>query len=418
MTPQELMDQLERSGVPKKEFWENDLEMAVEPVLRSATEDGFLMDWLGKRQGRQISMLCRALEIDEDGSGQKKKSLLRELGRKSMPYLLVEQFAKYKSKVAVIEMAKGCLSNDVLQICQRDDNGDDYDTTALLFALYGKDPENLRLVFHLDKIHKTGFARMKLKTNPRRPSRSLKETLQSASLIKILEDFDRKKRDGRRSELKDVISHGGRFMVFIRRANRPDLILGNAGVLHGFKPEWIILDFEEDAKRLNISSDSVSVPLEIANRVVSDYYGMTCEYDNESEITYAKQIEKFLKKLIEKENGDALLVELVVRNSPLNGSPKIKIIDSDSNPIGQSIVHFEKAIGNLLGDIENLESVKVYFKKKRVSLIFEPVEDKNGEYVVRYSDHRLNAGERVIFEDYIRKEYGIPILSTEKRFKR
>lgn len=418
MTPQELMNELERSGIPKRGFWENDLEMALEPVIQSATEDGFLLDWLGKRPGHQISMLCRALDIDEDGSVRKKKSALMELGEKSLPYLLVEQFAKYKSKVAIIEIARGCLPEGILQICQKDDDGYDYDTTALLFALYKKDPGNLRFVFHLDKIHKTGFARMKLKSNPRRPSHALEETLQSKILSKILEDFDSKKRDGRRSELKAVVSHDDRFLVFIRRANRPGLILGDGKVLHGYSPEWIILDFAEDAKRVSISSDSVSIPLEIANRIVSDYYGMTCEYDNESEVTYAKQIEKFLKNLAAKEIGDALLVELVVGNSPLDGRPKIKITDPDSNPIRQGISHFEAAIGSILGSIENIESVKVYFNKKRVSLIFEPFENKEDEYIVRYSDHRLNAKERKLFEDYIRKEYGIQVLSTEKRFKR
>lgn len=417
MKTDDLIEQLEAAGVPGRKFWEDDLEMAMAPVLGRALENGHVAEWIGKRPGRQVSMLCRLLGVDEDASVRKQKAALQDLDDEALPYLLVDQFAKYKSKVAVIELAKGCLPPHVLEACQKDGEGEEFDTAALLFALYERDAANLRLVFHLDKIHKTGFARMKLKTKARKPARSLKDVLVEQQLRKTLQAFDKRKRDGRQSELKAVVPHGGRFLVFIRRANRPDLILGNGGVMHGYRPEWIILDFEEGAKRVNISSDTVSIPLEIANRVASDYFGKDCEYDNESEITYAKQIQKLLKSLCDENVGEVVLVELVAGNCGLGGSPKIKITDPDSNSIGPAVAHFEKAIGGLLDQVQHLESVKVYFRKKRVSLIFEAEEDED-EYVVRYSDHRLNAGERILFENYMRQTHGIPVLSTEKRFKR
>jgi hypothetical protein len=407
---------MQRLEIPDRKFWEDDLEMSVGPILRSGADDGFLERWIGKRPGRQISILSRILGREVDGSVRKKKSSLQTRDG-VLPYLLVDQFAKFKSKVAVVELAKGRLQPDVLGICQKEEDGDNYDTHALLFALYRQDPDNLRLVFHLDKIHKTGFARMKLKGDLRRPSNSLIQVLQADKLGKILEDFDQRKRDGRRSELKAVVPRENRLFVFIRRADRPDLILRDGGVLHGYRPEWIILDFDEGAKRVSISSISIIVPLEIANCIASEYYANSCEYDNESEITYTKQIEQFLKKLAGKETSDLLLVELVAANCPLDGSPKIKITDPDSNTIGPGIAHFEKAVGNVLGEIGRLESVKVLFRKKRVSLIFEQVNAKEGEYVVRYSDHRLNAKERDIFTKYVKEEYGITVLSTEKRFK-
>jgi len=188
-------------------------------------------------------------------------------------------------------------------------------------------------------------------------------------------------------------------------------------VVHGYRPEWIILDFTEDAKRVNISSISVSVPLEIANRLASGYFHATCEYENECQITHAKQLEHFLKTLQAKDDGDLVLVEIVVTNSPLDGAPKFKISDADSKPIGRAIAHFERAVGKLLVHVDHIDSVKVRYRKKRISLIFEPQDGSDGEYVVRYSDHRLNAGERRRFEELIRSSHGIEILSTEKRFK-
>ncbi len=413
---QDIMKSLEESGAPAREFWEDDLEMALEHVLVRSGQDGFMDEWIGRRTGRQISVLCANLGVDGTGSVRQRKNALRSSGNDDLlPYLLVDQFAKYKSKVATIDFARGVLAEDILETCRIKD--DEFDKTALLFSIYNRRSTDLRLVFHLDKIHKTGFARMKLKEKARRPRESFQDFLRPKTVKGILAGFDKAKGDGRTSEFKDVVIHDGHHLVFIRRAERPDLILRAGGVVHGFRPEWIILDFADGAKRVNISSVSVSVPLEIANRLASGYFAKPCEYENESQITYAKQLERFLGILKDKKAEEIPLVELVVSNSPLEGAPKIKITDPDSNPIGDAIVHFEKAVGGILSDIENIESIKVHYRKKRVSLIFEKMEDADGEFVVRYSDHRLNALERRSFEDHLRNTYGIPVLSTEKRFK-
>jgi hypothetical protein len=414
---QDIKKTLEEAGAPAREFWENDLEMALENTFMRSGQDGFMNDWIGRRTGRQINVLCANLGIDgTDSIRQKKNSLQSPSSAGLLPYLLVDQFAKYKSKVATVDFAKGVLTGDILETCRIKD--DEFDKTALLFSIYCRRSTDLRLVFHLDKIHKTGFARMKLKEKTRRPKESFQDFLVPKTVKGILAGFDKSKGDGRTSELKDVVVYDGHYLVFIRRAERPDLILRAGGVVHGHRPEWIILDFTDGAKRVNISSMSVSVPLEIANRLASGYFDKPCEYENESQITYAKQLERFLGILKDKKAEDLSLVELVVSNSPLEGSPKIKITDPDSNPIGDAIGHFEKAIGGILSDIENIESIKVYYRKKRVSLIFEQIEGLDDEYVVRYSDHRLNALERRLFEDHLRNTYGIPVLSTEKRFKR
>jgi len=49
-----------------------------------------------------------------------------------LPFVLVERFAQYKSKVAVVDFAQGVLDDNVMDACQK--NEDEFDTTALLFA--------------------------------------------------------------------------------------------------------------------------------------------------------------------------------------------------------------------------------------------------------------------------------------------
>ena len=411
------MASLEEAGSAAREFWEDDLEMALDPILARVRENGVMDEWVGGRTGRQASVLCANLSIGGDGSVRERKNDLRAIGGDDlMPYLLVDQFSKFKSKIATIEFAKEVLTEGSLNTCRIKD--DVFDKTALLFAMYHRRPEDLRVVFHLDKIHKSGFARMTLGETTRRRRESFEDFLQPEVVKGTLADFDVAKRDGRTSEFKDVVAHRDSQLVFIRRAERPDLILRSGGVVHGHRPEWIILDFQDNAKRVNISSVSVSVPLEIANRLASRYFGQTCEYENESRTTYTRQLERFLGTLKDDQAEGLRFVELVVANSPLDGAPKIKITDPDSNAIGGAIGHFETAVGGLLSGIERIESIKVHYRKKRVSLIFNKEEEVKDGYVVRYSDHRLNATERRSFEDHMGGIHGISVLSTEKRFKR
>lgn len=376
--------------------------MPTEHILRATRQEGFLEEWIDRRTGRQAAILCSALRLNGSGSTGEKKEALREAGTTLHPYFLVDHFSQYKSKVAVVDFARGVLNEKDLQSCQKGENGESYDTAALLFAIFRRRWSDLKLIYHLDKIHKTGFARMKLQDTIRHPQQAFKEFLQFEPVKAILAEFDRERADGLSSKVKDVITHDERHLVFIRRANRPLCVVQEAGAMfHGYKPEWIILDFEESAKRVNISSDSVSIPLEIANRIASGYFGKTCEYANEREVTFAKQVEYFLSRIRDAKDGDLLLVEVVAANSPLEGAPKLKISDPGSCSIGSAIGHFEKVVGKLLTEIVHIESVKVLFHAKRVSLIFDKEGDQ--EFVVRYSDHRLNARERREFEKLMKE---------------
>jgi len=410
-----VVEKKQKLAGPPRTFWEDDLELGVENLRTLAHAAGFMKDWIAHRTGRQLNTLFDCLGLAANQSARRKKQVLSPDDAGLWPFVLVEQFAKFKSKVAVADLAQGLLPQGILDACRVGAEG--FDKVALLFAMYHRNWQDLRLVFHLDKIHKTGFARMRLGKSVRRPRQALKDFLQPDAVRDILVAFDKAKGDGHTSELKDVVVHDGRHLVFIRRAERPDHILRAGEMVHGYRPEWIILDFTEDAKRVNISSVSVSVPLEIANRLASGYFHATCEYENECQITHAKQLEHFLKTLQAKDDGDLVLVEIVVTNSPLDGAPKFKISDADSKPIGRAIAHFERVVGKLLAHVDHIDSVKVRYRKKRISLIFERQDGSDGEYVVRYSDHRLNAGERRRFEELIRSSHGIKILSTEKRFK-
>ena len=167
---------------------------------------------------------------------------------------------------------------------------------------------------------------------------------------------------------------------------------------------------------MSIASKSIKEPLEIANRMASAYYSAQCTYENENLLTHRQQLKLLLRQLQDDESPELRLVELARAHSPLDGAPDVRMAGATSISLGRAIDHFDYSVGKLLVDVEHVESVKVVFCGKRVTLRFEP----SGEdaFVVRYSDQRLSPAQRIQFEAYLRNYHGITALSVEKRFCR
>ncbi len=397
-------------------FWEDELELSVDEPLARAGSPDHMRAWIASRTGRQVNVLCRCLGIAAAQKPRARKASLQDCNGGLVPYYLVDCFARHKGRFAITDLALAVLDEDILELCQGKDE-DTFDKWALLYGLYRADPENLRMLFHLDKIHKSGFARMALKQKVRQPKENFEAFLQPAKASEVLEAYDRAKRDHRPSQLKNVVRHDHHHLVFIRRPERPLCILRNGGIQHGFRAEWIILDFADNARRVNISSDSPDVPLEMANALASAYFGREVEYENECQITYAKQIARLLDQMKAGTCNGLSLVYLEVRGSPVHGVD-LRLWHDDEAVMRRAVAAIERDHGNLSADIERIEKVKVVYENKRVDVRFEKQDTGSDEYIVRYFDHRLNASMRRRFEDFMRDTHGIPILSTEKRFKR
>ncbi|MBF0141213.1 MAG: hypothetical protein HQL74_13160 [Magnetococcales bacterium] len=377
--------------------------------------EAYAQEWIGKLNGRQLETLCDCFGLAAGNQIKDRRKALQSLNGQLLPYRLVDHFSMRKARVAIVEFARDTLEESLVESCRIND--EDFDVKALLFALYHHDPQGLRDIFLLDKIQKTGFARMALTKSPsRRPDVPFHEYLLPDRIRRVLEAYDHDKKDRRTSDFKAVLIEEGRPVLFIRRAEKPSLIVQTVGVVHGFHPEWIILDFSPDAKRVRISSSSPTVPLEIANRLASGYFQAECEYENESEKIFSQQVHRLLGLLQEDQADRLSFVEVLLEHSPLDGASKMTL--SDPSSICKSVAHFQQAVGDVLSDLHNIKSIKVLYKGKRVRLIFETVEGTADQFVVRYTDQLLNARERTTFEELMRNDHGIPILSTEKRHKR
>ena len=301
-----------------REFWENDLELGLEPWLGLASDRNYMRGWAEDLTKRQLQVLCESLGLDGGGRLQDQRDAVLGCDDQLTPYFLVDRFHFRRSKFATSDYAAAVLPARVVEDCRSGEDG--FDTLALLFALYRKDPAHLRTVYHLERIHSTGFARMKLKGNVRRPRKtSFVEFLTPKAVERALLEFDRDENDGRTGEFKSIVPHGEHHLVFIRREEQRSMLIKSRHAIHAFKPDWIVLDFRENGKGVDISSRSTSVPVKIANRLASAYFGGKHEYENEVQVTYEQQIVKFLDRLRRDQCIDDgfTLVEVSVRNLPM-----------------------------------------------------------------------------------------------------
>lgn len=403
-------------GAATRDFWENELELSVTGALRQAEDPQELKAWIASRTGRQLEVLCQVLGLTDCTRIKDKRAALAGCDGQLIPFYLTDHFSRRKSKFAVADLAASVLDAGTIDSCRGKD-GETFDIKALLYALLDASPDHLKTLFHLDKIHKSGFARMALKQKVRRPAATFEEFLKPRKAKQVLETFDRQKRDRRQSQLKNIVRHNHHHLVFIRRPERQQYIMRDGRIQHGHRVEWIILDFSDNAKRVNISSDSNEIPLQIANALASAYFGKDVEYDNECQITYEKQIHNLLDQLKSGTCDGLKLVDLEVHSSPLHGVD-MRLCHDEPDVMQRAVASLERDNSSLTAHIDRITKLKVIYLNKRIDVRFEKLDTGQDEYIVRYMDHRLNATLRKQFEDFMRDTHGIPILSTEKRFAR
>lgn len=385
-------------------------------MIEDARAPGFFSAWLKQRNARQVGVLSYLLNISPEISARERRKALLEHETELLPFVPAAEFAMRKSMHATLDVASRCLSVEELDIAC--DSHDKYDTTALIFAILYRSWGELETVFHLDKLHKVGFARMRLSKPPRRPPNKFSEFLKSGALRALLERFDAEQRDRHVSELLKVIELKDSQLVFIRRPHQKEHILVDERVIHGFTPDAIVLDFRSEGARLNVASHGHAASFEIANRIASAFYAQALRYEDVTEISHEAQIRRFLTLLQNDEARDLCLVELRVQNSPLHGAPVIDISNKDNLSIGPALAQLAQAFKWRMDDVRRIPRLKVLFNDKRVSMEIEPVGNGLSDertFVLRYRDQSLTLGERQVFEALIEQDHGIKVVSTEKR---
>ena len=148
------------SHQPPIEFWENRLESPARRLFENAADPGFIGEWIKQRTTRQVAMLCRLFGLPVEEPAREKRARLKDLHGQLIEFVPAADFAMRKSAYATLDVAAECL--DAVEIAVAREKDGKYDTTALIFAILHCSWTDLEKVFHLDKLHKVGFARMRL----------------------------------------------------------------------------------------------------------------------------------------------------------------------------------------------------------------------------------------------------------------
>lgn len=402
------------------EYWGNRLEVGTELVLDQHADDHHMQTWAGG-----LSPRCRAILVDRFGIApdlsivDARRAILARRDQLLL-FLLLDAAAQNKRMYAIVEVARGRLPAEMLERARI--NGDHqsderFGRNALMWLLYESDPANLELVFLVDRTERRGFARMILEEPPTRSGGPADGFFQRENLQGILNSHEQEQHTLRQSHCAAIWRDGGNFKVFIKRDHRPSFVSRGTTNTFGFEREWIVLDFEPDLRRVRICSLSPEAPLQLANRIACAYFDQTVSYANECLSTDGDTLARFLQVL---SNGaDRLsLVELVIRNSSLSGSPQLRFNTRGNESLAPALSHFASVFGDPLERLDDIESIKVYVFKKRVRLMFEPLRSDATQYVVRYTEQPLNGRCRREFEELMAQEYGIAVLSTEKKHAR
>ena len=421
-----MNDNAPTGSEPPTSFWEEELEMPVAALRAAAESEEFMTEWLAERNGVQVAMFGRLLGLPEGSSTQSARRSLQNCLPQLRAYVPVQRFTKRKTKAAVIDFAERQLPSELLSLSTA---GGPYDPLALICAMYHLDWQNLALLHQFEHIYTKGFARTRLKNRFRRPTTPLGEFLTQVTLDSVLAAYDQRIADGRVSQFKSHIPNHGTDLVFIRRADQPTFLMRGTTIIHGFAPEWIVLDFREAASRVDICSQSRHRSLEIANAIASAYYNKACEYENERITTYPQQLRRLIDELVIDQAQGLTLAEIRVRNTPLEGGPKLVLSAFGPQTVAPAIRQFGEALSPLLTELEHIDAIKVLFNGTRVSLIFDdgrdddeplplPADDPAGRpVVVRYTDRVLTPKQRATFERMMEDVHGITVISTEKKFR-
>jgi hypothetical protein len=396
-------------------FWQNRLEVGVDQVEARLANAREMALWAGRLGPRRRAVLAEQMGMAVPLERQVLAYQLPNWLGKLAPFVFCDEFARNKLAHAVLEIARHRLSAAEIAACQVNDDGE-YEKEALLWRLYRRDPANLELVFHLEKIHRKGFAPMRLR-EPLPANDQTADALTTELVQEVLDAYEAQTQSGRDSLCAAVLENGGNRLVFIKRELQPAFVSRGRENIYGFEREWIILEVEPDLHRVHISSDSPDVPLEIANALGTRVFGRKVTYDNEAIETDEPQILAFLERLLA-EPRVLPMVEFVARNSPLPGAPKLRLASPTSDSLAPAVAAVREKLGDVLATARDVESIKVYCFEKRVRVIFESLGQERPAFVVRYADQCLNNRERRRFERTLRERYTLTVLSTEKRYAR
>lgn len=398
---------LKVSGELDRTYWEDRLEVPVDEVLAQHVSRNAMLTWVHRLSPRCREILVECLGLDGKLPLKDLRAAIMAKRDQLLPFLLVDAASRRRHACAILEVAQAKLSPHEVEACRRKKS---FEHRALLWRLFLRDPANLELVFHLDRTHRKGFSRMVMRDGPP-PIENVADRLKDANLQQILDAYEEENKTHRRSLCAQVLNGGDTHRVFVKRDGKPGFVSNGAQNTFGFKREWIVMEFDTNMRRLNLSSKSAKEPVALANRIASTVLGEETSYVKARDVSDPARVDLFLRELVESPSAPPI-VELTSDECGLEGAPEIRLRSRDGTSLSSAIAHFTSACSNPLEPVRRIKSLKILMFGKRVQLSFEVT--PSGP-IVRYVDRPLTVSQRRDFERIMSEEYGLKVVSTEKR---
>ncbi|MDN5248197.1 MAG: hypothetical protein QWI36_03620 [Wolbachia endosymbiont of Tyrophagus putrescentiae] len=402
---------------PSCKFWEDDLEMPVNLLLERFYNAEIRQSWIDSLSGRQLNIIFQNFfkgklngqlfddENYDNTSVQYKRKVIANHSDSLVTYYLITCFDRAKLEVTVSEIARSALTKELMK-SYLIKNNNKHDKKSLLFLLFHVDHNLLKSVYHFEKIQRKGSVSFALQKTPRQPNIPFKDFISQEVIEQILKEDDIKRNDGFENQLQGLFYHQNRLYVLIRRASDIDLLLNSNKVIHGYKPDWMILDFLVSGSQVDLGAKNIDQATEIANSIASRYFSCECTFVNIQDKNFAEQVYKFIKVCIDGSDPNIFTFELRFQSDRFKHSnTHITLTVALHDSITSELYILHPSVGNIL---KSTESVKIIFRGKKIGLFFKT----SGEYIaIYYSEHPLNKKEREDFKVYMKQSYGLTILS-------
>lgn len=405
---------------PSREFWESSLEMHVDHWLGSFQNEEVRKNWLYSLPGRQLNVIFQhhfkdklngqlfaetSLQNHGDIPIQQQRKMLIDCSELLLNYYLLSHFNHSKLESAVVEVARFNLDKELIEkfLCKNNK----YDKKSLIFALFDTNPELIKDLFHFDKIQKKGFSSFILHNPPRQMKVSFKIFLSKEVVHELLQEYDAEKDDGFETELRGFFYHQDRIYVLIRRASDKDLLFNSNRIIHGYRPDWIIFDFSLHGNQVNLSAKNFNETIKIANSIVSRYFEAECLFINMKDHNSALLIAAFLQSSIEGADPNICPFEVKFHPAHLKKDTHLVMVTNPANSIAQELQILKLTLQQ---NNSFVESIRVMFQNKKVTLFFKKNQYDPNYITIYYSEHVLNKKERESFKLLMKETYGLTIL--------
>jgi len=392
-----------------REYWQNQLEVPLGEVTARTEEPAFFSTWV-----EQMGPACRRVLARELGlppsvpPSSLQKTALRFRSR-LVPLALVDAAMAGKRRSAILEVARAVLGADDFEEARA---GAGHDRRALGWALFLRGAANLLRVFHIDRIHRRGVARLALAERPASPAPSRPDTFCRERVAEVLAESQRERGLVALDPRPETLTTSEQHVAFFRWPRKSAFVVCGGDNVFGYERQWVVLAFTRDLWRVRIASDPGNAPAQIAERIAGSIFGHPVRYVNEQVSTPLETADRFVASLLE-QTAEMPLVEAEVRTHDQQGAPLIRVHCPRDESIAAEVRQLQTAFGDAVTRAARLGAVKVVAFGKRVRMVFEPAFGDG--VIVRYSDQVLAPDEREAFEQRMRDAHGITVLSTEKR---